>query len=160
MDALQQIPLTLCTTKAGLAVGTTTTLTTANTQLYGIKGKAYTKAGTSNEATPTSDSTTGTTFVAVPVSYGSVFVICRDSSGNLKACQGQLQALDASNAFILAPQFPAIPDTLCPIGYVTVKVGSTGSAWTFGASNFAGPPTGVVFAFQDVFTLPDRPQIA
>jgi hypothetical protein len=149
---------TLATTKAGLAVGTTTTLTTANTQLYSIKGISYTKAGVSNEATPTLDSNTGVAFTAIPVGYGGVFAICRDSSGSLKAVQGMTIALDSSNAFINRPQLPSVPDTLCPIGNVTVKVGTTGSAWTFGVSNFSGPPTGVVFVFNDwAGGMPDRP---
>lgn len=149
---------TVPTTKAGLGVGTTTTLTTANTQLYGIKGVGYTKAGVSNEATPTLDSQTGVAFLPVPVGYGSEFTICRDSAGTLRAVQGQIVALDANNAFVNRPQMAPIPDTLCPIGCVTVKVGTTGAAWTFGASNFAGPPTGVVFVFNDfIGAVPDRP---
>jgi hypothetical protein len=148
----------MCTTKAGLAVGTTTTLTTANTQLYSLLGKAFTKAGVSNEATPTTDARTAAAFVAVGVSKGSVFVVCRDSGGNLKVCQGEVVGLDQSNAFQDGPEFPPIPDTLCPIGYILVKVGTTGSAWTFGTSNLAGPPTGVVVTYVDCFVLPDRPQ--
>jgi hypothetical protein len=143
-------------------VGTTTTLTTTNTQLYSLKGKAYTKAAVANEATPTTDVNTGAAFTAVGVSKGCVFVICRDSAGAMKVAQGTIVDLDGvagSNAFTNSlPQFPGLPDTVCPIGYVVVKVGTTGAAWTFGASNFAGPPTGVVFGFQDCFTLPDRPQ--
>ena len=160
MDQLQFPPVTMCSTKAGLAVGTTTTMTTANTQLYSIKGKAFSKAGTSNEATPTTDASTGAAYVALQPSQGCAFAICRDSGGNLKVSQGAVLALDASNLFLNAPQFPQLPDTLCPIGYLLVKAGSTASAWTFGTSNLAGPPTGVVFTFVDCFTLPDRPQIA
>lgn len=150
----------LCTTKAGLAAGTTTTLTTANTQLFSIGGKAYSKAGVSNEATPTTDAKTAAAFTAVGVSKGCVFVPCRDSSGNLKVVQGETVSLDAGNNFTDAPEFPAIPDTLTPIGYIVVKVGSTGSAWTFGSSNLAGPPTGVTFSFVDCFQLPERPQLS
>ena len=149
---------TFCTTKAGLAVGTTTTLTTTATQLYDIKGVAYTKAAVSNEATPTLDSLTGVAFLPVPVGSGSEFTICRDSAGALKAVQGQIVTLDVNNAFVLRPQMAPIPDTICPIGCVTVKVGTTGANWTFGASNFAGPPTGVAFVFNDfIGGVPDRP---
>jgi hypothetical protein len=148
----------MCTTKAGMAAGTTTTLTTASTQLYSILGKAFTKAGTSNEATPTTDARTLAAFVAVGVSKGSVFVVCRDSAGALKVCQGEIVTLDQSNAFQDVPEFPTIPDTLTPIGYILVKVGTTGSAWTFGTSNLTGPPTGVVTTYVDCMLLPDRPQ--
>lgn len=157
MDPMLAAGVTQMTTKAGIAVGTTTTLTTANTQLFTIDGVGYTKAGVSNEATPTLDSNTGVAFPPVPVSKGCVFAICRDSGGNLRAVQGQIVDLNSSNAFVVLPQMPFIPRTLCPIGVVTVKVGTTGAAWTFGASNFAGPPTGVVFVIKDVGTMPDRP---
>ena len=62
--------------------------------------------------------------------------------------------------FVRAPQFPAIPDTVCPFGYATVLVGSAGSAWTFGTSNLAGPPSNVGINFVDCLTLPERPQVA
>lgn len=160
MDALSQIPLTLTTTKAGAAAGTTTTLTTANTVLFAIKGKAYTKAAASNAATPTTDATTAAAFVAVAVGYGCAFVLGYNSSGALKVSQGAQQALDSSGSFVLAPQFPAVPDTVAPFAYLITKVGSAGSAWTFGSSNLDGPPAGVTHTFVDVMTLPDRPQVS
>ncbi len=159
MDNLAQVPLPLCTTKAGLAVGTTTTLTTANTQLYAIKGKAYTKAGVSNEATPTTDAITGAAFLPIAVNKAGVFVICRDSNSNLKAVQGEIVHYTEDGVFDHAPQFPVVPDTLCPIGYELVKVISTGSTWTFGASNQASQ-TGITKVLVDLMTLPDRPQVA
>lgn len=160
MDYLMQIPVTAAFNKAGLAAGTTTTLTSANQIDYAIGGKMYRKAAASNEATPTTDAVSGSTFTAVAVSKGCVFSICRDASGTLKVVQGSIEDLDASNSFIKAPSFGPKSDTLCPYGYIVVKVGSTGSAWTFGASNLAGPPTGVVFAFVDCATLPSRPQVS
>lgn len=159
MDNLAQVPLTMCTTKAGLAVGTTTTLTTANTQLYCIKGKAYTKAGTSNEATPTTDSNTGAAFLPIAVNKAGVFVICRNAGGDLKAVQGQIVDYTDDGVFKDAPQFPVIPNDLCPIGYELVKVISTGSTWTFGSSNQASQ-TGITKVLVDVMTLPDRPQVS
>ena len=165
MDALQMPPLTMATSKAGLAAGTTTTITIGNTTLFAIKGKAYSKGSASNAATPTTDITTGAAFVAVPANYGCVFVVGLDSSGAIKVAQGPLQVLDgaadgANAKFLLAPQFPIVPDTICPIGYVVTKVGNSGSAWTFGSSNLAGPPSNVLHTFVDVMTLPGRPQVA
>jgi len=61
--------------------------------------------------------------------------------------------------FTDAPQFPSVPDSLCPIGYELVKVISTGSAWTFGSSNQASQ-TGITKILVDVLTLPARPQVA
>lgn len=69
-------------------------------------------------------------------------------------------AAGASANFITAPQFPAIPSRLCPFGYVVTKVGASGSAWTFGTSNLAGPPSNVLHTFVNVMTMPDRPQVA
>lgn len=160
MDNLAVAPLTMCTTKAGLAAGTTTTLTTGATALYSIGGKAYSKGATSNQATPTTDFNTGAAFTPVAVNFGCAFVIGYDSGGTLRVVQGVQQALDASGAFVNAPQFPVVPDGMCPVGYLITKVGSTGAAWTFGASNLAGPPSGVTHTFVDCFTLPGRPQVS
>lgn len=165
MDALRMIPLTMTTMKAAAAAGTTTTYSTTGTTLFCIKGKAYSKAAATNAATPTTDATTGSAFVAIQPGYGSVFVLGYDSAGALKVSQGTIQALDGSvttdsAGFITSPQFPAVPDSICPFAYLVTKVGSAGSAWTFGSSNLAGPPSNVSHKFVDVMTLPDRPQVA
>lgn len=170
MDALQTPPLTMCVSKATAAAGTTTTFTTTGATLYCIKGKAYTTSAASNSATPTTDAATGAAFVAVPASYGCVFVLCYDGSSTtaataIKVVQGPLAALDgaasgANALFLNAPQFPGIPDTLCPFAYLVTKVGASGSAWTFGTSNLAGPPSNVLHTFVDIMTLPGRPQVA
>ncbi len=166
MNPLQDAPVTMATTKAGLTAGTTTTYTTANTVQYSIRGKAYSKTAVTNGATPTTDATTGSAFAAIAAGYGSVFVFGFDKDGTIKVSQGSVEALDGSTTsgatakFIRAPQFPAVPDTVCPFGYATVLVGSAGSAWTFGSSNLAGPPSNVGINFVDCQTLPDRPQVA
>ena len=165
MDALQTPPLTLCTSKATAAAGTTTTFSTTGATLYCIKGKAFTTSAAANAATPTTDAATAVAFVPVAVGYGCAFVLCYDGSSTtaataIKVVQGTQVALDASGNFVVAPQFPSIPDTLCPFAYLITKVGSTGAAWTFGSSNLAGPPTGVTHTFVDVMTLPGRPQIS
>ena len=159
MDNLSTFPVTQVLSKAGLSAGTTTTYSTTATVTYAIRSKLYTKTAVTNGATPTADATTGLAFVPVPVNSGSVFVFGFDASGNIKVSQGQVQALDVSGAFVTAPQLPVVPDTVAPFGYLVVKVGSTGSTWTFGSSNLSGA-TGVTYAFQDVTALPDRPQIA
>jgi hypothetical protein len=165
MDALAQTPLTMCTMKATIAAGTTSTLSTTGTTLYCIKGKAYSKGALTNQATPTTDSVTGAAFVAVAAGYGCAFVVSFDSSGNLKVSQGPQQVLDgvtdgANAKFLLAPQMAPVVDTHCPIGYIVVKVGTSGAAWTFGTSNLTGPPANTLVTFVDVMTLPDRPQVA
>lgn len=163
MDQLTQTPLTMATTVAGLAAGTTTTFTTANTTLYSIRGKAYSKAAVTDSATPTTDATTGAAFVAQAIGTGCVYVFGWDSSGAVKVSQGSQVTLDPTGAFLTLPQFPAIPDTVCPFGYLLVRLApSTATTpavatWTFGTNNQSSV-TGVTYARRDVFTLPDRPQ--
>jgi hypothetical protein len=159
MDAYALGTGNFSTTKAGLSAGTTTTVTTANTQLFSIRGKSYTKAGTSNEAAPTTDAASGAAFVGVTINKGCVFTICRDASANLKVVQGQIVDLDSGAGFVYAPQFGPQLDTLAPIGYLLIKVASNGSTWTFGSSNTSGV-TGVTYTWVDVNLLPDRPQIS
>lgn len=157
MDNLAQIPLTLCTMKAGLAAGTTTTYSTTGTTLYCIKGRAYSKGAVTNGATPTTDAATGVAFLPVAANQGSVFVFCYDSGGNIKVVQGQVQALDVGGKFVLTPQFPGIPDTLCPFGWLVATAGSTAVGnWVFGTNNLSGV-TGLTYSFSDCMTLPDRP---
>lgn len=160
MDNLQATPGTFATTIAGLAVGTTTTMTIANDVQYCIKGKGYKKTAVSNTATPTTDASTGAAFVSVPVNKACVYAICLDSAGALKVVQGSIVDYSDAAVFTLnAPAFPIIPDSLCPIGYELVKIISTGSAWVFGTSNQAAQ-TGITKVLVDCFTLPDRPQVA
>ena len=161
MENIQRYNMTAFFAKAGLAAGTTTTTTTSNGTVffYAIRGKAYTATGASNGATPTTDAVTGAAFTAIAVNKAGVFVWCYDTSGALKVVQGTIEDYTDAGVFARAPQFPAIPDTLCPIGYELVKVISTGSSWTMGSSNQASQ-TGITKVFVDCATLPDRPQIS
>lgn len=159
-DTLTQVPLTLTTSYAGLAAGTTTTYTTANAVNYAIGGVAYTKAAATNAATPTTDATTGAAFLPVSANQGSVFVFGYDAAGNLKVSQGQVQALDVQGNFLLSPQFPTIPDGVCPFGYLVFKGGSTlASAWVFGTGNLSGV-SGATYSFKNLMTLPARPVVS
>lgn len=162
MDFLQQQSLTGCLSKATLAAGTTTTMSTTGTTTYAIKGKAYTSAAKTNSASPTTDFATGLAFPALSANQGTVVVVGYDSAGSsFRAVQGTIQALDVGGAFINAPQMPYVPDTMCPIGYIVLKAGSTlASTFTFGTNNLSGV-TGMTYTFVDVaLGLPDRPQIS
>lgn len=145
------------TTKAGFSAGTTTTLTTANALQYAIGGKAYSKAAAANAASPTMDARTGLAFVPVGTSKGSVFTLGFNAAGTLQAVQGEIKPLDSGGQFIDAPQFGTCPDGFCPAGFLVVRVGASGAAWTLGSSNTAGA-TGVTYSFTDVLTMPSRPQ--
>lgn len=147
-------------TKAGMAAGTTTTLTTANAQQFSIKGKSYLKAATSNEATPTTDAVTGSAFTAITAGKAGVFTICRDAAGALKVIQGQIVDL-VNGAIGHAPWFGPESIDLAPIGYIIVKAATGAAAWTFGSSNLNGPPSNVTITYVDCAGgLPPRPQIS
>ena len=156
MDNLFNVGGTRCLMHAALVAGTTTTLTTTGTTHYSIKGKTATKAAMTNAANVTTDANTGAAFVAVGVSKIGAFVVGLDASGNVKVAQGGIEDLDAQNNIIRAPQFPPIPDTICPIGYVLAKNASNGSAWTWGTSNWSA--TGMTATFVSISEMPTRPQ--
>lgn len=160
-DNLVQPSITMATTYAGLSAGTTTTISTANTIQYCIRGKAISpKTAITNGATPTADAATGLAFTPISAGQGTVIVLGLDASGNVKAAQGTVTALDSSGAFILAPQFPNMPDSICPFAYIVLKGGSTLSGtWTFG-TNALSSVTGMTYTFVNIMGLPDRPQIS
>lgn len=161
MDTLSLRPITGCLSKVTLAAGTTTTISTTGTTTFAIKSKAYTKAAITNGATPTTDALTGSAFTGITANQGTVVVIGLDKDGNIKAAQGSVESLDVSGNFVLAPSFPNIPDTMCPIGYIVLKGGSTLSGtWTFGSSNLSSV-TGMTYTFVDVLLgMPERPQVS
>lgn len=171
MDFQSQVPITANFTKVVLTNGTTTTLSTSNAATYAIRGKMYVQgAAWTNQATPTTDSATGNTFAPVLANQGSIFLVGVDHSGNMKVYQGQVQALDTSGNFIVAPQFGALgpqgsgstDNDFCPLGYLVIKAGSTADnvhGWRFGTDNMSSV-TGITYTFQDLCNLPDRPQVA
>ena len=165
MDNLASAPWTLTLNKAGLAEGTTTTFsTTANPLLYAIKSKAYSLATKTNATTPTTDARTGAAFVSVPANYGSVYVWGVDAAGTVKVYQGGVEKLDgaadgADAKFVIAPQLPPIPDNVAIFAYTVVKVGASGSAFSFGSVALKSA-SNIGVAHQDVIALPERPQVA
>lgn len=160
MDQLMQVPLTLCLSKVSLAAGTTSTISTTGTTTYGIRGKAYNKTAITNGATPTTDVNTGLAFPSLSANQGTVVVIGLDASGNIKAAQGQIQALDVNGSFILASLMPNVLATICPIGYIILQAGSTlTGTWTFGTNNLSSV-TGMTYTFVDLIGMPDRPQVS
>lgn len=165
MDNLQAAPGTFCTSKAGLAAGTTNTYSTTGVTLYCIRGKAYSAAAATNAATPTTDANTGLAFPAQTIGTGSVYVYCYNAAGAVRVVQGSVVALDSSGVFAIAPQFPVIPDNACAFGYKLVQLAPATATvpavatWTFGVNNQAAV-TGVTYQRQDLMTIPDRPQIS
>ena len=162
MDVLAQSPFTANFSAPVVAAGSTSTLTGTNAITYAIKGKMYTKAALSNTPTPTTDATTGAAFVPIPAGYGAAILIGLNAAGTLLAAQGGLQALDVNGNFVIAPQFPQVPDTFCPIAYEIIKAGATASSspgFVFGTNNQASV-TGITYALADISTVPARPQVS
>lgn len=163
-DNLAFAPVTQCMSKVALAAGTTTTINTpgspAGVTVYAIRSKAYSRAAGANLATPVVDFVTGVAFPPITANNGAVVVVGFDAAGTLRACQGPIQALDVSGNFILAPQFPVLPELMCPVGYIVLKAGATAVGnFVFGTNNLSAV-TGMTYAFQDVICIPDRPQVS
>ena len=164
MNPIDLSGATFAVTLAGFVAGTTTTTTITNNTTYCINGKAYTKTAASNAATPTTDAATGVAFKPVPANHGSIYVFGLDLSGNIKVVQGEVTSLDpAAGTFIDAPEFPIIPDTVCPYGYLVIKAASTYVAtttgWLIGTHNMSSV-TGITYTFVDILALPNRPQVS
>lgn len=124
-----------------------------------IDGKAYTKSGTNaDQATPTTDYNTGETFTALTANQGAVMVWAYNSSGVVKCMMGEIETLDADGNFTNAPQFPYVPNDVCPFAYQVLKAGSTAGTIAFGTSNWNA--TGFTNAIVNVLTLPSRPQVS
>ncbi len=162
MDYLAQNPLTMCTVKATLAAGTTTTFSTTGATLHCIKGKAYSVAAAANVAHPATDSTTGAAFIAQAIGSGCCYVYSYNGTV-IKVSQGPMVTLAADGSFQDLPAFPAIPDTDCPFAYMLIRLAPATAAvpavatWTLGTNNQAAV-TGVTYTRVDVMTLPARPQ--
>jgi len=88
MESLVLRGSTFCTSKATLAAGSTSTLSSTGTLHFCIEGKAYSHAALSNTATPTTDATTAASFVALTASKGCAFVVGYNAAGALKGAQG------------------------------------------------------------------------
>lgn len=148
-----------CTTSSLLtATGAETVHDTTVLLNFCINGKAYTKSGTNaDQATPTTDYNTGVAFPTLTANQGAVMVWAYNSSGAVKCMMGEIETL-VGGAFVNPPQFPKVPNDVCPFAYQVLKAGATAGTITFGSSNWNA--TGFTNVIQNVLVLPDRPQIA
>lgn len=157
-------PLTMTLAKVTLAAGTTTTLSNTGTTHFAIKGLAYSKAAMTNVAAPSTDAATGAAFTAIAPGTGAILVVGFNAAGTLLVAQGPSKSLDGSSTsgatalFVNAPDFPSVPDTMCPIGYISAKIGSAGAAWTFGTTTNTSPANCLI-SFADLVTMPARPVV-
>ena len=148
---------------AAIVAGTTSTYTTTVATACSIRGKFATSLGTqTNTASPTTDAGTGAAFVPLTDNQTCALVWGISAAGAIQLLQGPIVATEVgvtttAGAFIVPPQFPAIPETICPIAYCVVRTAPSASDFTPGTSSWAA--TGVTTStFQNVSTLPDRPQ--
>lgn len=130
MDVVAKAPISMCLSKATLAAGTTTTISTTGTITYLIESFFYTKTAITNGATPTTDYVTGNAFVPIPIpltstglppsvpgacaGYACAYTVGLDHSGNIKVIQGPIVGLDANGNFISAA--PSLSPSLGPAG--------------------------------------------
>ena len=144
--------------KPVLAAGTTSTVSTTNAIQSSIKGKSYTRAALTNQATPTTDKVTGAAFPALSANQGTMVILGVDTGGNIVAAQGSIEPLDGNGAFINLPQPPPpLPNDCAPWGYILLKAGSTLSGtWRFGTNNLSSV-TGMTYTFGDLDSYPNRP---
>lgn len=163
MDNLNLRGMTFNHVNAGLVAGTTSTYTTTATTVCSIRGKFATGlTAQTNTASPTTDATTGAAFVALADNQATVLVWGINAAGAIQLSQGSIENTEVgvtttAGAFLTVPQFPRIPEDFCPIGYCLVRTAPSASAWTPGTSNWTA--TGITAStFQNVATLPDRPQ--
>jgi hypothetical protein len=127
---------------------------------YCLNGRAYNKSGTNaDQTTPTTDVNTGLAFPPLGASQGALVVWGYTADGTVKCAMGGIESLDTiSNLFIKTPQFPSIPETICPFAYQVLKVASTGSNIVFGVSNWNA--TGFTNAVVDIFMMPAKGQVS
>jgi hypothetical protein len=133
---------------------------------FSVKGQAYRQAAASAVNCPTTEGSGSSAFTALAASEGCYFLFCATTTAttaSVEVYQSDIYGLDPDDTgadpdFVkdnLLPQFPAYDEDRVPFGYVLVKNGTTGSAWTFGTSLWNA--TGVAFAAVSISTLPHRP---
>lgn len=144
-----------------LSTGTTTTFTTGadvNAIINGAFATTYSAANNAASATAQGD---GSAFVAQPggadtgrtVGSASVYVFCVIAAGTVVVYQGSVEDLDEAGDIVIAPEFPSIPDTAAPFGYVFVEVDAANTVQTF-PFTWA---TNVTETWTNCAWLPDRP---
>lgn len=165
--------LTINHINAGVALGTTSTITVATTTSHSIGGKfgtAYAAAANTAVTSPTINAATGTAFVSMDVNKATVIVVGATAAGTLRLAQGsvvdtEVGVTTTKGAFILAPQFPVLPDDFVPLAYALIRTAPSAAAWTCGTSSWTASGVfsglnGTTTMQQVNGTLPDRPAIA
>lgn len=182
MDTVAKSPVTMCLASMAFAEGTGSTLSTTGTNAYLIQSLFYSRTALTNQATPTTDYSTGNAFIPMPIplqttglpgsvpnpcaGYACAFLLGFNAAGTLLAIQGPIVGLDANGNFIsggptlppsLGPAGPNAGDEdFCPCGFIVVKSGSTAVAtFTFGTTSWT--TTGYTTSLGNIATLVDGP---
>ena len=163
--------LTINHIMAGVALGTTSTIsvaTTTSTSIGGVFSVAYTAANNAAATLPTINAATGTAFVAMGDNKATVVVVGCNAAGELRLAQGsvvdtEVGVTTTKGAFILAPQFPIVPDDFCPLAYALIRTAPSAADFTVGTSSWTA--TGIFSGLNGTTTmtqvngsLPDRPR--
>jgi hypothetical protein len=154
--------LTINFGNAGVAAGTTSTITTTAATNAAINGLFATPlALAANQASPTTDAATGAAFKALTPNQATALVIGTNTAGALRVVQGSIEKTQVGvtttvGAFDVLPQFPTLPDDFVPLAYALVRTAPSAATWTPGSSSWAA--SGVTATFRNVSTLPERPQ--
>jgi len=179
MEAINFNGITACFGLSTITMGTTTTVTLTNAVGYAIRGKAYitTASGANAAVTSFLDPNTGAAPKGVGAGLGCMIVACVTATGTaatMRFVQSEIVPLQANSAaytagaFLDAPEWPMIPNNLCPIGYFVVKVATDytpGATHIFGTTSVAtgamnSAATSYSVTAASVCTLPDRPQLS
>lgn len=150
---------------AGVTLGTTSTFTTTAATNVVFNGKFGTALGVqTNAATPVLDGTTGLPFTTVLPGFCCAIVFGVTPAGAPTMSQGTPLALGAGagnvpGPIVIDPQFPEVPQNAAAIAYTIVSTAPNAAPWTPGAGSWTAAGV-VATAVQNVFQLPNRPQVS
>lgn len=157
-------PTTMNFASVGLTLPSTSVYSTANSSECAFKGKLGTVlTAQTTQATPTTDGVTGAAFPSLSDNQATVLVFGVTSGGAIAMCQGSIVDTDVgvtttAGAFRLYPQFPTLPDSICPVAYALVRTAPSASAFTAGTSNWTATGITTSTVVNILGGLPDRPQ--
>lgn len=156
--------ITINLVNAGAVAGTTSTFTSTVTTA-GLINAAFvtTLAPQTNAASPVLDWATGLAFNTLLPNQTCALVFGQTAAGVLKLCQGPIiptvvGVTTTVGAFLVAPQFPGLPDNFLVLAYTIVRTAPSAANWLPGAGSWTASGVSAT-AFQNIGQLPNRPRI-
>jgi len=138
------------------ATGAETVYDTTVAIPFCIEGIAFSRAAVTDGVMPLVDHN-AVTLVALAASEGCALFFLLNAAGTVSVMQGEVEALDADDdSFLVAPNFPDVPDGSVPFAYMILTNGAAGSTFTIGTSNWNA--TGMTVSIKNLMTVPERPQ--